>query len=139
MAIGFEVDKYWYPVGPMGAGDYLYSFFSTIAYHLEKGKWGSRFPAVMGPLYQGELQQQYIERAMDELRVVQRELKQFSPKQVIWSFEDLSQQPPWGDDISENVTDLSNYYVTCEGEDLIGVLLAALDHAKELKQNLYIG
>lgn len=136
MAIGFKVKNYWYPVG---TGSFLNSFFSTTAYHLEKGKWGSRFPVVMGQLYDGELQKEFIGQAIEEVKMIQEELKQFAPSQVIWNIENLSQRPPWGDDISEDITDLSNYYVTCEGEDLIGVLLAALDHAKELKQNLYIG
>ncbi len=45
MAIGFKVKNYWYPVG---TGSFLKSFFSTTAYHLEKGKWGSRFPCCDG-------------------------------------------------------------------------------------------
>ncbi len=93
----------------------------------------------MGQLYDGELQKEFIDQAIEEVKLIQEELKQFAPSQVIWNIENLSQRPPWGDDISEDITDLSNYYVTYEGEDMIGVLLAALDHAKELKQNLYIG
>lgn len=52
MAVGFKVDFEWYQIGN---GDFLYSFFSTVAYHLEGGKWGSRFPIIMKKLYQGKL------------------------------------------------------------------------------------
>lgn len=33
MAVGFKVKFYWYQIGH---GDFLHSFFSTVAYNLEK-------------------------------------------------------------------------------------------------------
>ena len=39
----------------IGTASFLYSFFSTVAYRLEKGRWGSRFPIIMNELYQGQL------------------------------------------------------------------------------------
>ena len=50
--VGFQVDLYWFQIG---AGDFLYSFFSTVAYRLEGAKWGDRFPVIMKKLYQGEI------------------------------------------------------------------------------------
>lgn len=50
----------------------------------------------------------------------------------------MSKQPPWGANISEEITDLSNYFVTSSGEDLIILLKHALDKAKELKVSLKI-
>ncbi len=32
MAVGFKVKYYWYQIG---SGDFLHSFFSTVAYRLE--------------------------------------------------------------------------------------------------------
>ncbi len=129
MAVGFEVDFYWYQIG---AGDFLYSFFSTVAYHLENGKWGKRFPAIMKKLYQGELKKKDVDKAIKELEIIRKELQSFTPDQVIWDIEDLSKQPPWGSDISEEITDLSNYYVTSDGEDFISVFMEALETAKEV-------
>ena len=76
MAVGFEMDYLWYPVG---SGDFLHAFFSTICLRLEKGKWGGRFPCLMNQLYQGQLRWQDIKKARKELEEVQRELKQFPP------------------------------------------------------------
>ena len=57
MAVGFKVKFYWYQIGH---GDFLHSFFSSVAYNLENGDWGS--------------------------------------------------------DISKDITDLSNYFVTSDGD-----------------------
>ena len=29
---------------PLGSGDFVHAFFSTVSYHLETDGWGSRFP-----------------------------------------------------------------------------------------------
>lgn len=53
MAVGFSVGFYWFQIG---TGDFLHSFFSTVAFNLENKKWGSRFPIIMNKLYQGKLE-----------------------------------------------------------------------------------
>ena len=37
------------------------------------------------------------------------------------------------ENISEDITDLSNYFVTSEGEDFISVLFTALNDSKQMK------
>ncbi len=133
--VGFKVDFYWYEIGH---GDFLHSFFSTVAYRLEGGKWGSRFPFIMNKLYQGEMKRKYADKAIKELTIIQKELQAFTPDQVIWDIEDLSKQPPWGNDISEDITDLSNYFVTSDGEDFISVFFDALETAKEVSSDIKI-
>lgn len=129
MAVGFSVDFYWYQVGH---GEFLHSFFSTIAYNLESAEWGSKYPLLMNHLYQGKLEASEVSDALAEVREIQLKLKEYEPDKVVWDIEDLSVQPPWGSDISEDITDLSNYFVTSDGEDLITLLLHALEKAKEL-------
>ena len=41
MDVGLKVDFLWYPIGD---GDFVHSFFSTISCNFEKGNWGSPFP-----------------------------------------------------------------------------------------------
>ena len=60
------------------------------------------------------------------------------PDQVIWDIDDRSLTPPWGDNISEDITDLSNYFVTSEGEDFLSVFAAALDKAQQRNAPLKI-
>ena len=72
--------------------------------------------------------------AMTELKQIRDELKAFPPQSVVWDAKDLSKRPRWGDDISEDITDLSNYFVTSSGEDFLDVLQEALIQAgKEAK------
>lgn len=135
MAVGFKVMFFWYQIG---TGDFLHSFFSTVAYHLENGKWGSRFPVIMNELYQGELARENIDKAIKELHVIKQELQKFSPDKVVWDIEDLSKQPPWGKNISKDITDLSNYFVTSGGDDFLTVFLHALEKAKEVNAAMEI-
>ncbi len=115
----------------IGSPDFLHSFFSTVAYHLEDKKWGNRYPCIMNDLYGGELPAEKIPQALAELQEICEKLKSYTPDKVIWDIGDLSKRPPWGDNISEDITDLSDYFVTSDGEDLIGVFMNALHRAQE--------
>ena len=135
MTVGFKVKFYWYQIGH---SDFLHSFFSSVAYYLENRDWGSRFPVIMNELYQGKIKREDIDNAIEELNVIRKELQAFSPDKVIWDIEDLSKQPPWGSDISKDITDLSNYFVTSDGNDFLTVFLHALEKAKEIDSEVEI-
>ena len=79
MAVGFKVAFFCYQIGN---GDFLHSFFSTVSYNLENGKWGSRFPTIMNELYQGTLDKDNVETAIVELKKIQLELQAFSPDKM---------------------------------------------------------
>ena len=89
MAVGFKVKFYWYQIGH---GNFLHSFFSTVAYNLENGNWGSRFPIIMNELYQGKIERENIGKAIEELSIIKKELKKIGPEKVVWDIEDLSKQ-----------------------------------------------
>ena len=135
MAVGFKVKFYWYQIGQ---GDFLHSFFSTVAYNLENRIWGSRFPIIMNELYQGKVEYKNIIMALEELDIIKKELKSFNPQDVVWDIEDLSKQPPWGNNISKDITDLSNYFVTSDGNDFLTVFFHALEKAKEVNCEIEI-
>jgi hypothetical protein len=135
MAVGLKVKYYWYQIGN---GDFLYSFFSTICFRLENKQWGSKYPYLMNELYQGELKRDHIENAIKELTRVKKELKKFRPSEVVWDIDDLKAKPPWGDNISTEIKNLSEYFVTSEGEDLIDMMEKALMRAKDLNESLHI-
>ena len=135
MATAFTVKYYIYTIG---TADFLNAFFSTVCGRLENGKWGSRFPHLMNELYQGVLPVKHLAAGTEELSQIKQELAQFAPDQVIWDIDDRSLTPPWGDNISEDITDLSNYFVTSEGEDFLSVFAAALDKAQQRNAPLKI-
>lgn len=135
MTVGFKVKYYWYQVGH---GDYLHSFFSTISYHLEINGWGTEYSFLLNELYDGKLENKNIDSAITELEAIKKKLQYYSPSQVIWDIEDLSKRPPWGDNISKDITNLSNYFITSEGEDLIDILIKALEKGLKVNSDVYI-
>jgi hypothetical protein len=111
----------------VGTPDFFHAFFSTVSGNLEPAGWGSRFPVLLRELYKGELGKANAQKARMELAQIQTEMRGLAPERVIWDFEDRSKRPPWGNDISSDITDLSNYFVTSTGRDLIDVIGQCLD------------
>ncbi|WP_281884464.1 immunity 70 family protein [Paenibacillus sp. YYML68] len=135
MAVGFKVNFFWFPVG---TGDFLHSFFSTISYHLESEGWGTRYPYLINQVYNGKLGSYDVANVRAELMEIRERLTEYSSSQVIWDIEDLSKQPPWGTNISKEITSLSNYFVTNDGKDLFDVFLEALNCASKYDFDLEI-
>lgn len=69
---------------------------------------------------------------------IEKKLVGLTSNQVLWHIEDRSLMPPWGDQISDSITDLSNYFVTSSGEDFLDVFQNALDKAQQLQVPLCI-
>ena len=135
MGIGLHVGDIYYEIG---TGDYLHSFFSSVSCHLEPGGWGTEYPFLMNELYSGTLRWEEALTVMEEIQAIRERLRLYGPSEVIWDIDDLALRPPWGEDISSDITSLADYYVTSDGKDLIDVLLSALLLAYTEKQNLEI-
>lgn len=135
MAVGLKVDFLWHPIG---TGDFVHAFFSTICYNLENKKWGSRFPCLMNDLYQGELSYKDVDNAREELTIIIKEFEEFPTCKVVWNIEDLSQQPPWGENISPEIKNLSDYFITCDGENIFDEIIKAFHESKVEKQNIIL-
>lgn len=133
MAVGFKVKFFWYQIG---SGDFLHSFFSTVCCNLEGKKWGSRFPHIMNKLYSGELAFEDIDSALSELTCIRTELENIAIDKVVWDIDDLTKKVPWGDNISDSLTNLGNYFVTSDGDDFITVFSNALEKAKKLNSSV---
>lgn len=127
MAIGFNVGRI---TDELGSAEFFHAFFSTIAARLET-QWGARFPVLMTRLYEGELKQEESANALAELEIIRSELASFAPHQVVWDFEDRSKSPPWGSNIAATITDLSNYFVTSTGRDLIATLREGIEELRD--------
>ena len=92
----------------------------------------------MNDLYQGELSYKDVDRAKEELAVIKKELEKFSPDKVIWDIEDLSKQPPWGKNISPEIKNLSDCFITCDGENIFDEIMKAFREAKTENQNIIL-
>lgn len=133
--VSFRVGCMMYEIG---TASFLHSFFSTVAYRLENNRWGSKFPVIMNELYQGKLSFENVPAAKEELTQIKKALTKLSPNKVIWDIEDLSKQPPWEDNISEEISSLGNYFITCDGRDFIEVFFMTLNAAIEIKKDVMI-
>ncbi|MGM0338882.1 immunity 70 family protein [Enterococcus sp. AZ007] len=127
MTIGLKVDYLWFSIG---TGDFLFSFFSNVCAHLEKMKWGDQYPIVMNELYEGILPKEHLELAQKELAEIQMKFAEVPPEKIIWDIEDLDRRPPWGNEISNEITNLSEYFVTDDGKNLFEVLEVAINEER---------
>lgn len=126
MSVGVKVGSI---TDEIGTSDFFHAFFSTVSSNLESEGWASRFPVLMGKLYQGNLDASLAKSAISELHQIQSELAAFKPEKVVWDIENPNKKPPWGNNISAEITSLANYFVTSTGRDLISTLIEALEDA----------
>lgn len=136
MTVGIYLDNILLEIGHP---DFLHAFFSTVSGNLEPEGWGSRFPTLMQQLYQGRVEGNQAAAALAELRIVKGELAQLSPQKMIWDIEDSSATPPWGSNISPEITSLANYFITSGGCDFIAELEEMLLYCDAEKAPLIIG
>lgn len=135
MAVGLKTGPIFYTIG---TGSFMHAFFSTIAYHLEAQQWGSKFPVLMNQLYSGEIQPEDSKLALDELKIITEGLSELRPDQIIWDIEDLTKQPPWGNNIASTISSMSNYFVTSDGKPLLEVFETALETSIKVKKTIKI-
>ena len=122
----------------VGELEFTDAFFHTIAYRLEDSRWGNRFPVVMRDLYDGRVGVEHISELEQELKQIRQEFKSLNPDQVVVDMNNLNKQLPWGKNISHEITDMSNYFVTCDGKQLFDNLFKAIDCAKRLHMPLHL-
>lgn len=135
MSVGIQIGNL---ISEVGTPDFLHAFFSTVSGNLEKGAWGERFPVILLDLYNGEVPQEKSVAAIEELKTIQRELAELSPDKVIWDIEHREKTPPWGDAIADDITDLSNYFVTSTGHDLLSMLIEIFEAMPDFEGPAFI-
>ena len=123
MALGLDVaDVTW----RVGTPDLLHAFFSTITVRLEPLGWGTRFPALMNELYDGELAPGRVETALSELLLARRELSMLPAARVVADADQPDVPNAWCQAVASGAPDAAKCFFTDEGKDLFDVLLAAL-------------
>lgn len=125
-------------VTEIGPGGLMHSLMSTIAVHLENGRWGSRYPLLMDKLYQGSLAGNDAEAALLEAQGIKIALAKLGPEEVIWDFGDRSLAPPWGKVVGANVKSMADYFVTTTRRNLVDEIIENLESLKEFGGTLDI-
>ncbi|AQQ42191.1 MULTISPECIES: Imm70 family immunity protein [Burkholderia] len=135
MSVGVRVGSI---VDEVGASSFFNSFFSTIWGLLESNGPGTKFPVVSKEFYEGRVPAEHVGQGLEELKKIREELNNFPPSSVIWDYEDRAKQPPWGADISSDITSMGNYFVSSTGRDLFDLLIEAFDDALKNKADVVI-
>ena len=135
MAIGIRLGSI---VDEIGASSFLNAFFSTIVGLLENGNPGAVYPVVSINLYDGSVPVDKLEQAVYELKSIREALSKFPPSAVIWDIEDRSKTPPWGENISPEISSMANYFVSSTGRDLFDVLGEVFSHAIKTHRSVKI-
>ncbi|NHZ34309.1 Imm70 family immunity protein [Massilia rubra] len=135
MAIAFKQGSVITQIGPGGV---LHSLLSTVAVHLENGRWGSNFPFIMHDLYQGSVSAKNADAAYLEMQKIKAGLASLSAANVVWDIEDLAKRPPWGSVAGPHVTSMANYYVTSNGLNLVDEVIGNLESLREFGGTLDI-
>lgn len=119
----------------VGTASFLYSFYSTICLKVPTSIDVSEGICF---LQRGRVSAADCAACAKAFERVREVFLKLSPKEVIWNKDNLSQQPPWGNNISPDITSLGNYFVTASGEDLLKALIALLWYANESKTDVLI-
>jgi hypothetical protein len=124
MGLGFVVDDIAREVGSAG---FLKGFFSTISYHLEPGGWGTKYPELMGRLYQGALDASDARKVLEDVREIRHALKSIRPVSIIWDIDVPDAKAPWGSAPIPEDKDLSTCFITSDGRNVFDVLVECLE------------
>lgn len=135
MTVALQVGLRYYTVGSSG---FFNAFFSTVFIRLENSNWGSLYSVIMNRLYQGVIEEIYLKQALLEMQSIRLALTAFPPSQVIWDFEDLSARPPWGDVTHLDIKNLSDYFITADGSNLIDMMIRVFEQAISVNKTVEI-
>ena len=120
----------------IGYGDFVFSFFSTVSYHLEGlGNWGKRFPRLLLDLCDhGLVEYEKLDELEIELKTIYNEFKKMSLSDAVYDIEDLSKPMP--NDLlprnDENVESLAQLWVTPRGNRIyLDIFTESINDAKQ--------
>ena len=112
----------------IGSNTSVFSVFGSIAHHLEKREWGSKYPIIMNELYYDGIEVEHLEQGLKEIKEIKEKLKGYAPEQIVWDYEDLDLTIPWINNISSNVTDLSNIFLSpYDRNNILDVIIEAIE------------
>jgi 2,3-bisphosphoglycerate-dependent phosphoglycerate mutase len=120
----------------VGQDHFLHSFFSTIAYQVEREGWGSRFPALMKELYVGRLPRERVLQAREEVKQIREELGRLAPEARIYAYEKPDMATPWP--IPPGAKTLADCFLSSNGKNVLDVLERALDVSDEANAGVEI-
>ena len=118
----------------VGASSFLRCFYSTICSYVES----SDVSHAIKLLKYNQLASDECLKAAKEFNIIRDILSQKAPESVVWDIDEPNATPPWGNNISPVITSLGNYFITADGKDLIYEIIALLQYASEIGQDVVV-
>ena len=81
---------------PMGDGDFLYGFFSSVSHLLERDGWGTRFTHLLSQMCDyGVVKYQDLCKLEQEILTIKREWRFYTVRDAIYDYEHPELPIPW--------------------------------------------
>lgn len=101
---------------PLAAQAVVEAFFATVSYRLEPDGWSSRFPVVLNRLYSSRFEPQDVDAALQELDIIERELKTLPPERAIASLRNLARLDDAQLTVNRGAANLLEYFTAADGK-----------------------
>lgn len=128
MTIMSEDGKVFVDVGNI---EYWNCFYSTIITNLKN--YINDNSLVMSFIKNGSCEHSDCLSIARELNLIKDKLSMLPPDQIVYDYNDLSKEPPWGSSISSIVTSCGNFFTTSDGRDLISEINIVLCYSSVKK------
>ena len=103
----------------IGYGDFVYSFFSTISYHLEGiNHWGEKLPRLMLDLCDhGIVAHEDLDELKEELHFAYSRLESLPFSSIIYDIQNIDKPLPMDLFPLEHINKLSEFWITPRGSE----------------------
>lgn len=135
MSVRLQVGETFFKVGtPL----VLHGFFCSVGYHLEPIGWGSKYPALMHELYEGQLSVKSIEKAQKELTLIREKFRGLCVDEVVFDMEAGPGEGVNSEQLNAKAKNLEEFFLTQDKENFLDLLEKALESAKKQGEALVI-
>lgn len=120
----------------VGGGDIWFSVYSTIEIRLKSFK--NQIPEIIHFFKTGKCSTESALETARQFNLLRDELSKYTPDKAVYNMNNLSEKPPWENDLSPVVTSCGNLYTTADGKDLLFEIVSILTYPFYAKVSLKI-
>ena len=115
----------------VGGSVVLYSLFSTVKIRLN-----CEVDYALDFIKTGECKVSNIKKALEQMKIIQMELREITPREAVYNYENIEEEAPWNNNICEKISSCEELFTTDNGKVLIDELINILEYAN--KKNVSI-
>jgi len=122
----------------IGGNPITSALFYSIAHHLERRDWGSKYPVIMKELYYDGIEIEHLEQGLKEIKEIKNEFKKLNAKEMIMLYEDAIKVAPWEFEFTEDMENLYESIRSPEGYNIIDTIILAIETGIKQKVRVYL-